>query len=109
MQWSDGRFYRGGYLEDKKHGHGCFTWPNGRKYDGQWLFGRQHGTGRISNGTGKARTGEWQEGRRIRWLEFPRHAPQDDVPEEEVSLDPEPLDETAMKGMQPLHGVPYLE
>ena len=28
--WSDGRSYKGSYLDDKKSGFGIFIWPDGR-------------------------------------------------------------------------------
>ena len=32
--WSDGKKYKGEYLDDKKHGDGVFTWPDGKNYTG---------------------------------------------------------------------------
>ena len=31
MTWPDGRFYKGGFVEDRKSGDGTFTWPDGRR------------------------------------------------------------------------------
>ena len=43
--WTDGRFYIGEYLDDRKHGFGTFQWGDGRKYEGTWKNGKQHGKG----------------------------------------------------------------
>lgn len=32
--WPDKRRYKGGYLDDKKHGYGVFEWANNKKYEG---------------------------------------------------------------------------
>ena len=36
FSWTDGRIYKGEYLDDKKHGYGKFYWPDGKKYKGTW-------------------------------------------------------------------------
>ena len=38
--WPDGRYYIGGYIDDKKDGKGIFTWPDGREYSGNWSKGK---------------------------------------------------------------------
>ena len=38
--WSDGRKYKGDYVNDKKEGLGTYTWADGRKYQGLWLNGK---------------------------------------------------------------------
>ena len=38
--WSDGRIYRGEYVNDQKEGFGVFTWSDGRSYDGCWSNGK---------------------------------------------------------------------
>ena len=35
MTWPDGRFYKGGFVEDRKSGEGSLTWPDGRL---RWFF-----------------------------------------------------------------------
>ena len=35
MTWPDGRFYKGGFVEDRKSGDGNFTWPDGRQNSGR--------------------------------------------------------------------------
>lgn len=37
MKYSDGRQYKGEWLNDKMHGYGEFTWPDGKSYEGQYV------------------------------------------------------------------------
>ena len=37
--WPDRRFYKGNYLDDKKHGYGEFRWADGKYYKGEWSKG----------------------------------------------------------------------
>ena len=44
MTWPDGRFYKGGFVEDRKSGEGSLTWPDGRLWlqvfvKGRWVIG----------------------------------------------------------------------
>eukprot|EP00434_Breviolum_minutum_P011092 symbB.v1.2.009787.t1/scaffold574.1/size185248/12 len=78
MKWPDGRKYKGIYLKDKRHGHGCFVWPDGRQYCGEFFEGLQHGCGRILQRTGRVREGEWRCGKRIRWLSEERRLESED-------------------------------
>jgi len=64
--WSDGRKYKGQYLEDKKHGYGEFEWKDGRKYKGNWAYGKQHGKGVYVSANGQEKDGEWYEGRKLK-------------------------------------------
>lgn len=35
-QWSDGKNYQGGWLQNKMSGRGVFTWPDGKYYEGEY-------------------------------------------------------------------------
>ena len=43
MFYSDGRTYKGGFINDQKNGQGNFTWPDGRVYRGGWLNDKKEG------------------------------------------------------------------
>ena len=40
LQNGEGRTYKGEFLNDLKHGHGCYSWPNGSTYEGSWQNGK---------------------------------------------------------------------
>ena len=52
MQWPDGKYYEGDYVNDNKEGLGEFHWPDGKWYRGEWLNGKQHGDGSYYSGAG---------------------------------------------------------
>jgi len=68
MKWPDGRWHKGTYFKDKRHGRGCLAWPDGRQYCGEFLDGKQHGFGCVLHRSGTVREGEWRCGKRLRWL-----------------------------------------
>lgn len=37
----------------RKHGYGVFTWTDGRQYKGYWINGMQHGLGTYIGTKGK--------------------------------------------------------
>ena len=64
--WPDGRYYRGEYFLDKKHGHGEFKWPDGRSYTGEWANGKQNGRGFYKSSENEETIeGFWSKGKRI--------------------------------------------
>ena len=58
MTWPDGRFYKGGFSEDRKSGEGTFTWPDGRRVDLGGLKRRTAGFGFCLG---------WNFGRQYSW------------------------------------------
>ena len=52
MLYEDGRFYKGEFQNDKKHGKGILFLPNGRKIEGTWILGKQEGQGKYINKNG---------------------------------------------------------
>lgn len=87
QEWTDGRWYAGGfrmgcfhgrgrmewrvaggaivydgqYVEDRKHGWGRYTWPDGRVYDGEWRKGQRCGQAFYTNKAGRVRIGYWKD------------------------------------------------
>ena len=57
FRWNDGRVYEGGFVMDRKQGHGVLTWPDGRKYSGPWKNGKQDGDGEFVSATGQVQQG----------------------------------------------------
>ena len=45
---SDSKEYRGGWLDDLKHGKGRKVFEDGDIYDGEWLGDKKHGKGMYS-------------------------------------------------------------
>ena len=43
QEWSDGRKYKGDWLNNQTHGYGIFTWSDGTVYEGQYVDGKKEG------------------------------------------------------------------
>jgi hypothetical protein len=52
--------YKGEWLKDLQHGHGCETWENGSSYNGQVVLGKKHGCGVYAWPDGSLYSGEWE-------------------------------------------------
>lgn len=67
--WTDGKKYKGYYVDDKKNGFGMYLWSEPiRVYIGFWRDGKQHGIGKYIS-PNKERFGLWANGNRLKWYE----------------------------------------
>ena len=60
--WRDGRFYKGEYLEDKKHNYGIYYSHGNKKYEGFWYNGNQSKLGKLTKKDGSFNIGIWKDG-----------------------------------------------
>ena len=61
--WSDGREYKGLWMNNKMEGHGVFEWPDGRKYEGNYVDDKKEGHGTFHWPDGRKYEGEWENGK----------------------------------------------
>jgi len=55
-------FYRGGWKDDCRHGHGVAVYPSGNTYDGDWANDMKNGSGTMEWKTRKeVYTGGWKD------------------------------------------------
>ncbi len=67
--WLDGSYYKGGYFNGTKNGHGKFYWADGSYYDGQFCDNQISGKGKNLDSylgrynwlDGRIYDGEWKE------------------------------------------------
>ena len=45
FRWTDGKIYKGFYVNNLKEGYGELVWPDGTFYRGFWKSGRMNGLG----------------------------------------------------------------
>eukprot|EP00927_Polykrikos_kofoidii_P028128 TRINITY_DN24610_c0_g1_i1.p1 TRINITY_DN24610_c0_g1~~TRINITY_DN24610_c0_g1_i1.p1 ORF type:complete len:530 (+),score=85.42 TRINITY_DN24610_c0_g1_i1:44-1633(+) len=60
---ADGSTYRGGWLDELRHGFGVQIFPDGTTYEGQWRAGLHHGSGKFSHRDRDSYDGEWVDGK----------------------------------------------
>ena len=63
-QWADGRYYEGGFEENRKHGRGLHRWADGETYEGDYVNDVRHGQGtyKYADGQVRGRVGMWGRG-----------------------------------------------
>lgn len=64
LQYGDGDFYEGEFLNDNPHGYGKWTFKSGTIYKGQFLYGSFSGTGEMTWTSGAKYKGEFKKGQR---------------------------------------------
>lgn len=63
--YHSGASYSGSFRLGQRHGHGLYTFQNGDTYDGDWVANQQHGTGTfVESTTGNTYTGGWKNDKR---------------------------------------------
>ncbi len=60
---ANGDKYTGGWVEDKKSGHGVFIWFTGDRYEGQYKDDMRNGKGIYYYATGNRYRGDWIDGK----------------------------------------------
>merc|ERR1739841_386726 len=61
------KVYAGGWLNDKKHGHGTYYYTPNQYYEGEWSEGMRSGWGRMFYQDGSTYEGEWANDERNGW------------------------------------------
>jgi hypothetical protein len=65
--WTDGKRYKGFYVNDKKEGFGVYYWVDpSRIYIGYWKNGKQEGLGKYLSSK-HTKWGQWIGGERSTW------------------------------------------
>src|SRR5690606_5774083 len=63
MYLSNGDYYEGEFLNDKREGYGTFIYKIGTKYEGMFRNNKQHGYGKLVQCDGEVYIGEWKDGK----------------------------------------------
>jgi hypothetical protein len=50
LKWTDGRYYKGQFASDKRHGNGEMYYTDGTRYVGNWANGKENGHGKVYEG-----------------------------------------------------------
>ena len=61
MNYSDGKFYKGEWINDHAIVNGHFKYPNGDLYTGQHANGFKEGVGKMIYGNKETFEGEWSD------------------------------------------------
>jgi 4-amino-4-deoxy-L-arabinose transferase-like glycosyltransferase len=51
--FSDGSYYKGGWLADQRSGFGIMYYSNGHRFEGIWKANKKHGSGKLLDANGK--------------------------------------------------------
>ena len=61
-QLPGGEWYKGNWVQDKRHGHGIGVFPGGEIYRGEWKQDRINGNGVLRNAEGDVIEGRFRDG-----------------------------------------------
>ncbi|KAL4427200.1 hypothetical protein ABPG74_013404 [Tetrahymena malaccensis] len=62
---SNGDYYKGEWLKDKKHGKGYYKWATGDSYKGDWRNDKMNGKGIFISRTGQTFSGMWNDNKLV--------------------------------------------
>ena len=68
VNYNDGSFYEGEFVDGSFNGYGKNTWVSGSYYEGYWVNGVQNGEGTYVFSSGEKRSGVFSDGKFVRGI-----------------------------------------